>query len=573
MKRFLLLLLLAAGGLAEESRLEVEALPFGGREAAIEEVRAALSQDSYPWYDAQADSLRMPAPPKQADAGKWRETLALLVNAVITALIICAIIVMGWVLYRKRPSDRSSGDNEDEAPDEALADSAMALPPELAAHAGNFLAAAERAAAAGDYRLAICCLFHHLLTVLGEAGLIRLARGRTNRQYLRQLAEHPSRPPLTDAMRLFEGVYFGGHAADSAMWEKMRSSQQFIERLIARPKPLPQLAVAIVAGLLLLGGCGEGLNTFYGSSTDDSINGTRVFRRMLEARGHKVFIWEPEGPAQQADCYVMFAPRRAYPPFFDFFDEPDSQVVVVNQDFDAAVHLWDDVGTIARQRGQMDLAAAADDAKFAALGLLLEEPPPAFCSDQRDVPAILMAPETGELAPMSLRDAGLYLNFHWSEAEESLLVVDGSPMVERLNETVISVANGSFLLNYSLLNDDRRVLAVRLADQLGSPRRIAFVEGRLVRGGSANKIRRGDFMPLLRDPAIRRVFGHLLLLAVMWLLMQSPILGKPRRRLLSAVHHFSAHLRAYASLLYRSGDRAHADALIDAYENPGAPHE
>ncbi|MFT5130787.1 MAG: hypothetical protein ACI8W8_004418 [Rhodothermales bacterium] len=92
-------------------------------------------------------------------------------------------------------------------------------------------------------------------------------------------------------------------------------------------------------------------------------------------------------------------------------------------------------------------------------------------------------------------------------------------------------------------------------------------------GRGSGRVRRSNPFHLLSDRAGRYVFLHLLAFALLWLAMKSPILGKPKRQLSGAVHRFSAHLRAYASLLYRSGDRRHAEDLISTYEKPGAPHE
>jgi hypothetical protein len=277
---FFLIALASFGKQSYEPAL-VEPLEFVGQEAAVEDVRAALVEDSYPWYAAANDSFVMPNQPP-ADRKEWKAAFAMILNVIITAFIIGALVVMGWLFYRKRSrNDPDDADSADEATDDP--DAVMALPPELAIHADDLLPAAERAAAAGDYRLAICCLFHHLLDQLGEAGLLRLSRGRTNRHYLRQLAEHPSRPILGDAMRLFESIYFGGHPANVAMWEKMRSSHSAISREISRPKQMQVAAIALVAGLLFLGGCGINLNTEYGRSTGNSINGTQVLFRMLAA--------------------------------------------------------------------------------------------------------------------------------------------------------------------------------------------------------------------------------------------------------------------------------------------------
>lgn len=76
---------------------------------------------------------------------------------------------------------------------------------------GDFLQAAEQAAARGDYRRAIVYLYAYQLTELDRRGLIRLTKGKTNRQYLRELKVRPSLARILEhTIVTFEEAYFGG---------------------------------------------------------------------------------------------------------------------------------------------------------------------------------------------------------------------------------------------------------------------------------------------------------------------------------------------------------------------------
>lgn len=76
---------------------------------------------------------------------------------------------------------------------------------------GDFLQAAEQAAARGDYRRAIIFLYAYQLTELDRRGMIRLTKGKTNRQYLRELKVRPSLARILEhSMVTFEEAYFGG---------------------------------------------------------------------------------------------------------------------------------------------------------------------------------------------------------------------------------------------------------------------------------------------------------------------------------------------------------------------------
>ena len=98
------------------------------------------------------------------------------------------------------------------------------LPFELASRPDDLLEAAQQARARGDLRLTIILLFSEQLLHLDRTNRLRLAKGKTNRQYLRELAwDPPLRKLLRKSVHIFERVYFGGwpptrEEAD-AMWE------------------------------------------------------------------------------------------------------------------------------------------------------------------------------------------------------------------------------------------------------------------------------------------------------------------------------------------------------------------
>ena len=116
------------------------------------------------------------------------------------------------------------------------------LPFELASRPDDLVAAAQQARARGDLRLSIILLFSEQLLQLDRTNRIRLAKGKTNRQYLRELAwDPPLRQLLRQSVHIFERVYFGGwdptrEEAD-AMWK-------ITEELQARCQTPASLAMA-----------------------------------------------------------------------------------------------------------------------------------------------------------------------------------------------------------------------------------------------------------------------------------------------------------------------------------------
>ncbi len=87
---------------------------------------------------------------------------------------------------------------------------------------------------AGDYNEAIVYLFSYELVELDRHNLIRLAVGRTNRQYLRDLK---GRAPLVGlvegTMIAFEDVYFGGRQLSRERFESVWNHVAEFDALVA----------------------------------------------------------------------------------------------------------------------------------------------------------------------------------------------------------------------------------------------------------------------------------------------------------------------------------------------------
>jgi hypothetical protein len=91
---------------------------------------------------------------------------------------------------------------------------------------GDLLGEARRLYDQMQYGRAILYLFAYELLQLDRHHVIRLARGKTNRQYLRELTRvSPLSPPLERTMVAFESVFFGRQALDrggfEACWQEL----------------------------------------------------------------------------------------------------------------------------------------------------------------------------------------------------------------------------------------------------------------------------------------------------------------------------------------------------------------
>lgn len=216
---------------------------------SVNEGRNALSKKTYPWYDAESDNVRRvdlesrPQPrssnrndiptyqPKGSKvepwdwSGNWAggapagggntgSAFAGGISALMWALLITLILVTVGVLIWAVARMGSNPEDEDEdlpAP-RSMQESIKQLPFDLAASNGDFRQQAQEFYRNGDYRNAITYLFSHVLVSLDQKGLIRLRKGKTNRQYLRELRQHrPLANYYQHVMVPFEATFFGDH--------------------------------------------------------------------------------------------------------------------------------------------------------------------------------------------------------------------------------------------------------------------------------------------------------------------------------------------------------------------------
>lgn len=133
------------------------------------------------------------------------------------ALLLALII---WVFLNSRV-EIASGNDDFSRPDRSLAESIRHLPFEMDVTQGDFRQQAQTAYQAGDFRKALIFLFSHVLVTLDQEKLVRLKKGKTNRQYLRELS--PS-PPLVgyygDVMIPFEQTFFGDYPITKDVFEQ-----------------------------------------------------------------------------------------------------------------------------------------------------------------------------------------------------------------------------------------------------------------------------------------------------------------------------------------------------------------
>jgi hypothetical protein len=349
------------------------------------------------------------------------------------------------------------------------------------------------------------------------------------------------------------------------------------------------LRLALPLCLAVIAGCGD-LPAEYGRSHGKSVNGCQAFHDLLVARGHSVKRVRKLTAQTTGDCDVLILFNKDLVFADDASDflgtwltlGDNRQLLYVGRDFDASVLVWRDVqaGTAGlpdrrqHERAQKLYQQAYEELEALGAVDVAGYRFPFGGHDERDPPA-LFPPirDDSQLAEGTTGSARLYLR-HYPVASEFDTVemhLGGDPLVVARpfqQGQVTVVANGSFLLNYSLLNHDHRVMAVTLADQLGSDRRIGFVEHARVGRGSDDGFDLGSttlYNPFafLKHRRILWTLLHWVAVGIIFVVFCSPVFGRPRVPVVVQREQFANHIRAYALMLRRTGDRAYASELLE----------
>jgi hypothetical protein len=73
----------------------------------------------------------------------------------------------------------------------------------------------------GDYRSAVRYLYLSSLLLMDERGILRYDRSKTNREYLRSVANSPElAKPLGDVIEVFDNVWYGYHSLEEETFKK-----------------------------------------------------------------------------------------------------------------------------------------------------------------------------------------------------------------------------------------------------------------------------------------------------------------------------------------------------------------
>lgn len=212
--------------------------PLRADDEAVREGRRSLQSDvKYPWYDAETDSLRRIDVPEteeeeepddrdrsaSSSGGGDSSALSGIVQALFWGVIILLFAaVIGALLWAFLRADRTQTDTEGTEVVQSShdVDRIENLPFKIRTPQSDLLAEAERHYHEGNYREAVIYLYSYKLVELDKNHRIRLAKGKTNRQYLRELRQDRSVAGILErTMIAFEDVFFGHHELSRRRFE------------------------------------------------------------------------------------------------------------------------------------------------------------------------------------------------------------------------------------------------------------------------------------------------------------------------------------------------------------------
>ena len=186
--------------------------------------------------------------------------------------------------------------------------------------------------------------------------------------------------------------------------------------------------------------------------------------------------------------------------------------------------------------------------------------------------------ESGWLKGVDVEKTDLHLGHApvFDDWFEPLLETEDGPFVARTrrdDSQIIIVANGSFLLNYPLVNHEHRKLAARLVETADTQGRVVFVEsgsGGLQIGENDKPAQSG--WDIATRPPFNLMLAQFVALGVVFCFCRWPVFGRPKRLEGESLTDFGKHITALGRLLRIEGDHTFAEEEVRKYhEETGRP--
>ncbi len=545
-------------------------------------------------------------PPATAPGGGWSGLGGGMFGYIMIGWICAGIlIVLIYVLVNRSAKaivERTS-DSEEENEAENIAAKLEQLPIKVASGHKDLLGEALRLAKNGQLDQAIVYLFGHTLIQLDRQHRIRLAQGKTNRQYLREVGSGSELyAPTNDIVTTFEASYFGGHTPEPTQFELCVQRFRELERFLGKFAT----SAALLLFVLLLPGCGQQLYRDYGHTkgpnASQSLNGFTGIRGMYREYGWqdrddvslnrrlrkaKTLFWAPPDNNGVGN-FLMPTTKNGlvHDDAVEWFDqwlkeENGRSIVFVVPSYDATPEYLRDMTV--RAPPEMRLTYRRLYAKE-VINQLHQPEPREITNDwfetkhfpypqSRIVKGswIDSATEPIEfIASCEIVEPAQHNDFDLTslvtdEANHALIVKITKK--DWQNSQVLVVAIPSSLVNYALTKPESRRLADQLITVCGTPGRIVFLEpmGLLEVRPDDEPVSRPGGLALFWQWPWNIAMVHASLIGFVLLFAIAPIFGRPKRIAIATRTDFGRHLTALGELLQRIGDQGYARRLISDY--------
>jgi hypothetical protein len=196
--------------------------------------KALETQTRLPWYDLATDAVQAIDLPEIVSRGNmpWLTLLALTSLGLLLGLL--AYIILRAVINRAGDLPELARAKTERTLD---ADQVDALPFMADRPNRDLLGEATRHYQQGNFGEAILYLFSYQLVELDKSSLIHLAKGKTNRQYLREVSRTQSLNRLVEStMIAFEDVFFGQRPLDrhgfEACWNRLSEFETLVSQAV-----------------------------------------------------------------------------------------------------------------------------------------------------------------------------------------------------------------------------------------------------------------------------------------------------------------------------------------------------
>ena len=371
-------------------------------------------------------------------------------------------------------------------------------------------------------------------------------------------------------------------------------------------------SIALICLTLLSTGCNTqppplstGYGKFRGNRHADSVNGTRVLKGMLEDRGVQVDRYDKLSPRiDRYEAIVWFQADFTTPSpeaieRIELWLENgwEREFIFVGRDFTAAEVYWanqldkaaseEEIRRLRRERASAIVEQDLDhqDRGFAwgPITVPMGGAPIGACDWFETVPHGFQKANdlSGDLANgVTSEDTSVYYDRLWQFPNgssdhydpEPLLVVDGQAFAYAISNeyfyggNVVLVSNGSFLLNYQLVNSENRLLAGNLLDRISHNSRVLFLES-----GGGIPIRNSEYeshnqWAWITNPPLRYIVPHFLFWGILFAFVYFPIFGRPKRVKQKSKTDFHDHVSAIGRLIERADSEAVAKSWIATYQ-------